>query len=274
MDKRIAVIGGGVGRKNPLGPIDEVRTAGFAATLFAPRLKVFPHTPLERGLSMLAYLDAGIEAEKAGYDAVFINTCGDYGIDEMRSALGIPVTGAGEATYAMASTIGKRFAIVKIWPPRMNFITEGVLRASGTDARCVSIRNVLRDDEVVSTSTAVAQIDAMQNHSRSIIERTMEQIKRAVDEDGADSVVLGCTCMAAIGPELIDRSPVPVLEPMRAGYKVAEASLSLGIRQTSRVTYPRANPALLAALDDMISHMHNRELSASCDMCVVAEAAE
>lgn len=274
MDKRIAVIGGGVGRKNPLGPIDEVRSPGFAATLFAPRLKVFPHTPLERGLSMLAYLDAGIEAEKAGYDAVFINTCGDYGIEEMRSALRIPVTGAGEATYAMAATVGKRFSVVKIWPPRMNFITEGVLKASGTDGRCVSIRNVLRDDEVVSTSTAVAHIGAMQEHNRSIIERTLDQIQQAVDEDGADSIVLGCTCMAAIGPDIIDLSPVPVLEPMRTGYKVAEMGLCLGGRQTSRVTYPRANPGLLGAVDDMVSHMRNRELSASCDMCVVAEAAE
>ena len=103
MEKRIAVIGGGVGRREPLAPIEEVRSDGFVATLVNPRLKVFPHTPYERGLSIMAYLDAAIEAQKAGFDAVFINTMGDYGIDEMRSALRIPVIGAGEAAMAFSA---------------------------------------------------------------------------------------------------------------------------------------------------------------------------
>ncbi|NQV80590.1 MAG: aspartate/glutamate racemase family protein [Alphaproteobacteria bacterium] len=273
MEKRIAVIGGGLGRTAPLAPIDEVRSPGFTATLVTPRLKVFPHTPYERGLSVIANLDAAIEAQKAGFDAIFINTVGDYGIDEMKSALTIPIVGAGEATMAVAATVGRKFSVVKIWPPRMNFITEERLRNSGAAARCVSVRNVLGDDEVVSTSGAVATMGTMQAGDQEIIERTLEQVRLAVTEDGADTIVLGCTCMASIAPTIAARSSVTVLEPMRTGYTVVEMLLRLGIIQ-SRVAYPQTNPQQLGALDDMISRMAHPNLSTDCDMCLVSEAAE
>ncbi|MEK9944842.1 MAG: aspartate/glutamate racemase family protein [Alphaproteobacteria bacterium] len=273
MTQRIAVIGGGVGRREPLGPIEEVRSADFEATLVNPRLKVFPHTPYERGLSIMAYLDSAIEAQKAGFGAVFINTMGDYGIDEMRSALRIPVVGAGEAALTMSATVGRKFSVVKIWPPRMNFITEERLRSTGADARCASIRNVLRDDEVVSTTTAVGAIETMNDHNEDFTQRVHDAVRLAVEEDSADSVVLGCTCMAVIGPEIADRAPVPVIEPMRAGYVATEAMLRLNLTQ-SRVAYPQANPDLLRATEDMIANMERPNLSADCDMCVVSEAAE
>jgi len=273
MGKRIAVMGGGVGRESPLAPLDDVRSEGFSATLITPRLKVFPHTPYERGLSVVANLDAAIEAQKAGFDAIFINTMGDYGIDEMKSALTIPIVGAGEATIAMAATVGRNFSVVKIWPPRMNFITEERLRSTGAAARCVSIRNVLGDDEVVSTSGAVAAIGTMQSGNQEIIERTLEQVARAVKEDGADTVILGCTCMATIAPMIAANSSVPILEPMRTGYSVTESLLRLGINQ-SRVAYPQTNPQLLGAMDDMIASMDRPNLSTDCDMCIVSEAAE
>ena len=37
-------------------------------------------TPYDRGLTALAYLDCALEAEKNGFDAVFINTVGDYAL--------------------------------------------------------------------------------------------------------------------------------------------------------------------------------------------------
>ncbi len=273
MDKRIAVIGGGFGRLSSLAPIDEVRSPGFTATLFTPRLKIFPHTPYERGLSVIANLDAAIKAQKAGFDAIFINRMGDYGIDEMKSALTIPIVGACEATMTMAATVGRKFSVVKIWPPRMNFVTEERLRNTGAAARCVSVRNVLRDDEVVSTSGAVATMGTMQSGNEEIIERTLEQVALAVKEDGADTIVLGCTCMATIAPMIAARASVPVLEPMRTGYTVVEMLLRLGIKQ-SRVAYPQANPQQLGALEDMIANMAHPNLSADCDMCIVSEAAE
>ena len=113
----------------------------------------------------------------------------------------------------------------------------------------------------------------MQSGNQEIIERTLEQVARAVKEDGADTVILGCTCMATIAPMIAANSSVPILEPMRTGYAVTESLLRLGITQ-SRVAYPQTNPQLLGAMDDMIASMDSPNLSTDCDMCIVSEAAE
>jgi len=124
---RIGIIGTGATPSEDGQPPEAIRdlaTTGFAPALLETRLSVFPMTPFDRGLTALAYVDCAIEAEKAGYDAVFINTFGDYGIDEIRSATGMVVIGAGEASMALAANLGRRFSIVTIWPPRLNFIYQ------------------------------------------------------------------------------------------------------------------------------------------------------
>jgi allantoin racemase len=273
-DRRIAILGGDAGRSHPLAPLDEVRSAGFSASLISPRLKVFPHTPYERGLAVIAYLEAAIAAERAGYDAVMINTLGDYGIDEMKSALRIPVVGAGESTIALTANVGRRFSVVILWPPKMNFIVEERLRASGAVSRCVSIRNVLGNHDIIGTSDAISAMAGLQAPSAStVLERVVEQAFRAVRDDGADTIVLGCTCMAPIASLVASRVPVPVLDPMCTGYTVAETLLKLRLRQ-SEVAYPQANLPIVSKLESMVDAIAGIELGAECEVCVLGQRSQ
>ena len=54
----------------------------------------------------------------------------------------------------------------------------------------------------------------------------MQQIRAACDQalkqDGADVVILGCTCMQPVAA-LLERDGLPVIEPMTAGYRRLEA---------------------------------------------------
>jgi len=269
--RRIAILGGDAGRTHPLAPLDEVRSPGFSSTLISPRLKVFPHTPYERGLAVIAYLEAAIAAERAGFDAVMINTLGDYGIDEMKSALRIPVVGAGEATIALSANLGRRFSIVILWPPKMNFIVEERLRAGAATGRCVSIRNVLVNDEIAGTSDAISAMAGMQAPSAStVLDRVIAQALAAVREDGADTIVLGCTCMAPIAPRVAAQLPVPVLDPMRTGYTVAETLLKLRLRH-SAAAYPQANLPIVSKLESMVDAIAGIELGAECEVCVLVD---
>ncbi|MFC3219472.1 aspartate/glutamate racemase family protein [Tianweitania populi] len=59
-------------------------------------------------------IDAGIGAEEAGYDAVVMGHFQDPGLYELRSALRIPVVGAGEATLHTASQLGRRLGLVTL----------------------------------------------------------------------------------------------------------------------------------------------------------------
>jgi allantoin racemase len=61
-------------------------------------------------------VDAGIGAEEAGYDAVVMGHFQDPGLYELRSALRIPVVGAGEATLHAASQLGRRLGLVTLDP--------------------------------------------------------------------------------------------------------------------------------------------------------------
>ena len=273
-DRRIAILGGDAGRSHPLAPLDEVRSAGFTPALISPRLKVFPHTPYERGLAVIAYLEAAIAAERAGYDAVMINTLGDYGVDEMKSALRIPVVGAGEATIALTANLGRRFSVVILWPPKMNFIVEERLRAGGAAARCVSIRNVLGNDDIAGTSDAISAMAGLQAPSTSdVLDRVIAQALAAVREDGADTIVLGCTCMAPIAPLVASRVQVPVLDPMRTGYTVAETLLKLSVRH-SPIAYPQANLTIVSKLESMVDAMAGIELGAECEVCVLGQRSQ
>ena len=277
MTYRIGVIGTGAGPTGnniPPLPISEIASGEFAPELIETRLRTFPMTPYDRGLTALAYVDCAIEAEKAGFDAVFINTVGDYGIDEMRSATDMVVVGAGEATMAMCCNIGRKFSIVTIWPPKMNFIYHERLRSCAMESRCASIRNVLADTDVTGVEEAGAAATGLKDQNQSLKDRIVATIESAVAEDGADTIMLGCTCMAPVGPDIAKRTSVPVLESMRTGYKTAEALLTLGIRH-SDVAFPKPNPENLAAVGSLISGQGNMDLGGDCEVCVIAqEAAE
>jgi allantoin racemase len=61
-------------------------------------------------------VDNAIEAEANGYDAFVMGHFQDPGVYEARSAVRIPVVGAGEATLHYAAQIGRRIALVSIDP--------------------------------------------------------------------------------------------------------------------------------------------------------------
>jgi len=276
MTYRIGIIGTGAaptGTNVPPAPISEIAAPGFSPELVEPRLRTFPMTPYDRGLTALAYLDCALEAEKAGFDAVFINTVGDYGIDEMKSATDMVVVGAGEATMAMCVNTGRRFSIVTIWPPKLNFIQHERVSSCGMQDRCVSIRNVLQDPEVEGVADAGATTVSLKDRNAALKARIVDAINAAVAQDGADTIMLGCTCMAPVGPAVAAQVNVPVFESMRTGYKTAEALLTLGVRH-SDAAFPKPNPDNLAAVATLVAGQGSVDLGGDCEVCVIAEEAE
>jgi allantoin racemase len=235
---------------------------------------VFPGTPYERGLCALGYVEAGIRAQDTGCDGVFINTFGDYGIDELKSALRIPVVGAGEAAMALATTLGRRFAIVTIWPTALNFIFDERIRSCGMTAKCAGVFNVMSSEEMTRRGTADDPVAHMRAGQAAMIARIVEAAEVAVQQHGADTVVLGCTCMAPIGHLVAARLTVPVVEPMTAGYKLLETQLSLGLSQ-SMAAFPPATADKLALARNLVAGAPSPAAKPEdCEVCEVAAAAE
>jgi allantoin racemase len=70
------------------------------------------------------------------------------------------------------------------------------------------------------------------------------EIERALAEDGAEAIVLGCAGMTDLARELQDIYGVPVVDGVAAAVKQAEALVSLGLSTSKRGSYasPLAKP--------------------------------
>lgn len=101
------------------------RLSDYLNGIAAPGVSVHVEgiSPPDRDFGRLAELrcavmaiDNGIAAEEAGFDAYVMGHFQDPGLYELRSALSIPVVGAGEATLLAASQLGRRLGLVTLDP--------------------------------------------------------------------------------------------------------------------------------------------------------------
>jgi Asp/Glu/hydantoin racemase len=74
----------------------------------------------------------------------------------------------------------------------------------------------------------------------------------AIEVDGAEVLILGSTTMHQAHAYLEARLPVPVINPGPLSYKMAEAALALGLRQ-SRLAYPKPMHPRLDMLEAMMA---------------------
>ena len=63
-----------------------------------------------------------------------------------------------------------------------------------------------------------------------------EEAKRAIEKDGAEAIVLGCTGMSTLAKRLHKKLRVPVIDPAVASLKLAESYISMGLT-TSLLAY-------------------------------------
>lgn len=229
--KRIAVIGTGhsaTGGDAPPEPIAEIVGNNFDTRLVEPNLGMLPSTPEARAITEKAYIELGIASAEAGFDALFINTVGDYGLWSLRSKLNIPVIGAGEAACHLAASLGKRFSIVTIWPRSMAFIYEHVLSDSGATDRCVSIHYLTEPPELDTLGDEENFLTNMRACHAASIRSIEAACREALEQDGAEVVVLGCTCMAPTYPILQEKlAGAQIIDPMTAGYRYTELLASI-----------------------------------------------
>jgi allantoin racemase len=229
--KRIAIIGTGhteTGGSQPPAGIDLIAGPAFQPELIETRLQVFPDTPANRDTAAIGYLEAGYRAEAQGCAGVFINTVGDYGLKRMRRGLGIPVVGAGQSSMYLAASLADRFAIVTIWPRSLEFIYRGLLDDYGLTEKCLSIHFGSEDAALATLTESDNFVEKMRRGEVDMLANLSAHCT-AARKNGADAILLGCTCMSPIAQALADGSPVPVVDPMTAGYRYTELLLGAGL---------------------------------------------
>ncbi len=184
---------------------------------------------IDSALAVPALMDGVVRAERQGYDAVIISCFGDPGLDACRELVSIPVTASGQAAMHVAAQLGARFSII-------------APNAGGGSRRLENPRKYGFATHYASTrGSGLSVMDLACDRDRTL-DRLTEVGRRAVEEDGADTLILGCMSMAFHG---VDRAlstaiGVPVVNPIPASLMFAELLARSGISH-SPLAYPRAD---------------------------------
>lgn len=228
---------------------------------YPSRVAAFPYTPLERSLQELGYADAAFAAAEDGCDAVVIDSVGDYGLETMRAVLPIPAIGSGAAGMAAATTGGRRFAIVTVWPRSMNFIVESRLRQYGHAATCTGIFNVGAEEDLQGFSATSGYLSEIRRGQKGIRDKIAESMAAAAAGD-ADAILLGCTCMSRMASSLAASTPVPMVNPLAAALAAALTSH----RGSQRDVRPRSRELLREMVDSIAE-----KAPEACPVCIVGK---
>jgi len=162
----------------------------------------------------------------------FINACwGDPGIDACREVTAKPVVGIAEASMYVANMLGAEFSVATILPRARDFIEERV-RTAGLWGQCASVR---------CTELTVAETEETREAAT---EALYDAAERAVAEDGAEAICLGCAGMGGLDEPLEERLPVPVVDSVAAAGVITEGMVRLGKATSKVMTYkePESKP--------------------------------
>ena len=170
---------------------------------------------------------AGITAEDEGYAGVLVDTVSDSGVAALRSRLTIPVMGPGQAAFGAAMLLGKKFTILTMWP-QWFALYEKTLTEYGLWDRVASLRSIETRPDVAELLAGKEEV---------VFARLRAEAEAAIDEDGADAVVLGSTTMHQSAAYLASVLPVPVINPGLVAYKQLEMLIGLGLSHSKRA-YP------------------------------------
>jgi allantoin racemase len=175
----------------------------------------------DEAVSVLGVLDEVRRGEAEGCDGYVIACFGDPGLLAAREIARGPVLGIAEAAMHMASMVATGFSIVTTLARTVG-IARHLVEAYGMTRHCRGIR---------ATDLAVLDLERPDSSASAAIH---EECRRAIHEDRADAIVLGCAGMADLAKRIGDELRVPVVDGVTAAVKLVEALVALGLR-TSKV---------------------------------------
>ncbi len=201
-----------------------------ARAVAAPGTEVIGLTPsvgaesvegnFESYLAAVAVMSA-VTSYEGEYDAVVQAGFGEHGREGLQELVDVPVVDITEAAGHVASLIGHKYSVVTTLDRTVPLI-EDRLKLAGLDARCASVR---------SSGLSVLELDEDPDVA---VKAIVAEAERAVRDDRAEVIILGCGGMAGLDQAVRTATGVPVVDGVTAAVKLAESLVGLGL-STSKV---------------------------------------
>ena len=168
--------------------------------------------------------------EQEGYDGIWLTDFDMCGVEAAREVIDIPIIGGFPACAFSALALSQRFSIITVLQST-SAMQRGHVLTYGLSDNFASIRVV---------DCPVAQLSNLDV----VVAKTLEQALRAVREDGAQSLLLGCTGFVDVASRvsvLLEETLgayVPVIDPNQAGFGFLVSLVRMKVRP-SRLTYSK-----------------------------------
>jgi allantoin racemase len=162
-------------------------------------------------------------------DAYIVACFDDSGLDAARCVTNAPVIGIGEAAFHVASLIADKFSVVTTLFRSVPAIEHNLIKY-GLAARCTKVR---------ATDVPVLELEVPGSNAR---DRISEEVRRAILEDRAEAIVLGCAGMTDLASTLSKEHGIAVLDGVACAVKLCEALVQLGLRTSKTGGYASPRP--------------------------------
>lgn len=173
------------------------------------------------------YYDAAVSVQylldkfgkwKEQYDGFIIACHSDIGVDLLRELTDKPVIGIGEASMLFALPLGHKFSILSLKRKKIPQ-KEDLVKKYGFENRCASIR-----------VTGLGVVD----NDRGKRGKLIQEGEKAVKEDGAEVLILGCAGMTGLDKEIEKIVGVPTIDGVVSALMIIESLIRYEV-STSKV---------------------------------------
>ncbi|MEE4188409.1 MAG: aspartate/glutamate racemase family protein [Roseobacter sp.] len=156
------------------------------------------------------------QAQSQGADAVIIGCFDDTGLTTLRRRNSLPVIGMGEAGCIAASLASPAFSVVTTLEVSVPVIADNIRRIGLWD-RCIGVH---------ASGVPVLEL----NDGPDSTKRLQHTINKALEADQDQSIVLGCSGMSLIAPDISTRGNGCIIDPVLAALHMCLAVVSVKAR--------------------------------------------
>lgn len=152
------------------------------------------------------------------FDVFVLGCTCDVNIDIMRETTEKPVVGIGESSMLAAMMLGGKFSVIQMGPRGIS-MKKRFIKNLGFDSRCASVRS----------------IDI--NGPGDMADKIIVGAQKAIEEDGAEVITLGCAGLAGLAEKVSQEIGIPVIDGIPYGIRFAEALVACGGKTSKKGLY-------------------------------------
>ncbi len=204
-----------------------------AAAVAAPGTEIVPLTPrfgaesvegnYESYLAAIAVMET-VKAYPDPFDAVIQAGYGEHGREGLQELLDVPVVDITEAAASTAMYLGHKYSVVTTLDRTVPLI-EDRLKLAGLSDRCASVR---------ASGMSVLELESDPDAA---VQAILDQSMRAVEDDHAEVICLGCGGMAGLKSKVSELTGAPVVDGVTAAVTIAESLVRLNLSTSKIRTY-------------------------------------